>query len=159
MIMRDGQIRRFEDLVPVQGGLVNGRGPSRFTVFGEMPVPAKPVTRILKAISLVSTRIFQPTLATMKSLGMQYEQRFDRGYFIGPAGLWTIMRGLTNFHIEQLDKNNPQAVYLNGYFMDTVNYFRLYDGASQRAFDRNLRRELGLPTNGLDYLLDRLLRF
>jgi outer membrane receptor protein involved in Fe transport len=152
--LRDGQIRRFEDLVPVQGGLVNGRGPQQVYGLWGNAGAGQTGYQNFESNQLGINAHFSAYFGNHEiRMGMQYEQRFDRGYFIGPAGLWTIMRGLTNFHIEQLDKNNPEAVYLNGYFMDTVNYFRLYDGPSQRAFDRNLRRELGLPTTGLDYLL------
>jgi outer membrane receptor protein involved in Fe transport len=56
----------------------------------------------------------------------------------------------------QLDKNNPIPLYydLNGepIFGGVVDYPRLYDGASQALFDYNLRNELGLPTNGTDWI-------
>ena len=152
--IREGQIRRFEDLIPVQGGLVNGRGPQQVYDLWNNAGAGQTGYQNFESNQLGINAHFSAYFGNHEiRMGMQYEQRFDRGYSIGPAGLWTIMRGLTNFHIEQLDKNNPEAVYLNGNFMDTVNYFRLYDGASQRAFDRNLRLELGLPTDGLDYLL------
>lgn len=152
--IRNGQIRRFEDIVPTQGGLVNGRGPDAvYNLWGNAGSLQTGYQKF-ESNQLGVNAHFSAYLGNHEiKLGMQYEQRFDRSYGIGPAGLWTIMRGLTNFHIEQLDKANPHAVYLNGCYMDTVNYYRLFDGASQRAFDRNLRSELGLPTDGLDYLL------
>jgi outer membrane receptor for ferrienterochelin and colicin len=152
--IREGQIRRFEDIVPTQGGLVNGRGPDAvYSLWGNAGSLQSGYQKFESSQIGVNAH-FSAYLGNHEiKLGMQYEQRFDRSYNIGPTGLWTIMRGLTNFHIEQLDKTNPQAVYLNSNFMDTINYFRLYDGASQRTFDRNLRLELGLPTDGLDYLL------
>ncbi|MBE9491322.1 MAG: carboxypeptidase-like regulatory domain-containing protein [Bacteroidetes bacterium] len=85
--------------------------------------------------------------------GIQYEQRTDRGYAYGPIGLWTHMNGLTNFHIIELDLDDPTPVYRDGVFMDTIEYHRLYDGNTQTAFDINLRKKLGLPVNGLDYIL------
>jgi len=152
--IRGGRIRRFEDLVPVQGGLLNGRGPDAVYSLWANAGAIQSGFQKFESQQLGINAHFSAYFGNHEiRLGMQYEQRFDRNYGIAPTGLWTIMRGLANFHIEQLDKNNPQAVYLNGHFMDTINYFRLFDGASQRAFDRNLRRELGLPTNGLDYLL------
>ncbi len=84
--------------------------------------------------------------------GFQYEQRIDRGYALGPYGLWTLMRGLTNAHIVQLDLSNPQLVYLDGVFQDTINYYRKYDANSQRVFDKNLRKNLGLPIDGTDWI-------
>lgn len=84
--------------------------------------------------------------------GLQYEQRIDRYYGYSPVGLWTRMRELANKHIVQLDKANPHAVYdVNGVFQDTVWYDRLL-GPDQSTFDRNLRLELGLDPNGLDWI-------
>jgi len=80
--------------------------------------------------------------------GFQYEQRVNRGINYAPTGLWTHMRGLTNFHIRELDKDNP---YFTG--IDTISYQRRYDGASQFTFDQNLREAMGLAPDGLDFIL------
>ena len=152
--LRDGRIRRFEDLSPVQGGLTNGTGPE--SVYGLWANAGGLQTgyNFSESSQLGINAHFSAYLGNHEvKLGMQYEQRFDRAFGVAPTNLWTIMRGLTNFHIEQLDKKNPQAVYMNGFFMDTINYFRLFDAESQRTFDRNLRLALGLDPNGLDYLL------
>lgn len=152
--LRNGQIRRFEDLLPTQGGLFNGRGPDAvYSLWGNAGT-LQTGYQLFESQQLGVNAHFSAYMGNHEiKLGMQYEQRFDRGYFIGAANLWTIMRGSTNFHIEQLDKLNPEAVYLNNVFVDTINYPRLYDAASQRTFDRNLRIAAGLPVNGLDYLL------
>jgi len=85
--------------------------------------------------------------------GFLYEQRVDRAYAYAPVGFWTLMRGLTNKHIEQLDKSNPHAVFdANGVFQDTIWYDRLYDASSQAFFDVNLRKKLGLSVDGLDWI-------
>ena len=84
--------------------------------------------------------------------GAIYEQRTDRYYSTGPTGLWSVMRGLTNSHIAQLDVTNPNMVYLDGVFMDTIYYDRKYDSQSQRVFDINLRQKLGLPVDGTDWI-------
>jgi hypothetical protein len=94
--------------------------------------------------------------------GFQYEQQSQRAFGYAPQGLWTLMRGLTNFHIIELDVDNPYLVYTDGIyaenetpsgqFLDTVIYYRLFDGGSQRTFDRNLRLKLGLDPNGLDFI-------
>jgi len=80
--------------------------------------------------------------------GFQYEQRVNRFINYGPTGLWTHMRGLSNFHIRELDKDNP---YFSG--IDTISYQRNYDGASQFTFDKNLRKAMGLAEDGLDFIL------
>ena len=80
--------------------------------------------------------------------GFQYEQRVNRSINYGPTGLWTHMRGLTNFHIRELDKDNP---YFSG--IDTISYQRKYDGSSQFTFDKNLRKAMGLAEDGLDFII------
>lgn len=84
--------------------------------------------------------------------GFIYEQRVDRFYNYAPSNLWGLMRGLTNSHIEQLDVTNPNAVYVDGVFMDTIYYDRKYDQNSQRNFDISLRQRLGLPVDGTDWI-------
>ena len=84
--------------------------------------------------------------------GLQYEQRTDRAYNVAGVGMWTLMDNLANFHIAQLDLENPQLVYRDGVFMDTINYYRKFDGPSQKNFDVNLRKKLGLPTDGTDFI-------
>ncbi|MBU1009093.1 MAG: carboxypeptidase-like regulatory domain-containing protein [Bacteroidetes bacterium] len=84
-------------------------------------------------------------------LGFQYEQRTSRSIGYGATGLWNLMRGLTNFHLIELDKDNPYVIDYEG-FVDTIMYRRRYDENSQRIFDQNLRQRLGLPIAGLDYI-------
>ncbi len=85
-------------------------------------------------------------------IGLQYQQRTSRGIGYNGVSLWSLMRGLTNFQLSQLDKSNPQMVYRDGVFMDTINYYRKYDQPSQRNFDINLRKKLGLPVDGTDLI-------
>lgn len=84
-------------------------------------------------------------------LGFQYEQRVNNYINYGTTGLWNLMRGLTNFHIQELNKDNPVLVSYDGR-VDTILYYRNYDEGSQRTFDQNLRVMLGLPVDGLDYI-------
>lgn len=84
-------------------------------------------------------------------LGFQYEQRNNRGYGVNGYRMWYLMRNLANFHIQQLDINNPEVVSYDG-FVDTIRYYRRYDEGSQYQFDKNLRQALGLDVNGLDWI-------
>lgn len=86
-------------------------------------------------------------------LGFQYEQRVNSSInYFGATRLWSHMRGLTNFHIRELDLDNPVAINYDG-FVDTIVYYRKYDGASQFVFDKNLRQALGLSVDGLDFIV------
>ncbi len=82
--------------------------------------------------------------------GIQYEQRKEQAVSYNPAGLWTLMRGITNRHIEQLDYSNPYMFMLDGNIH--VDYDRLYDANTQTYFDKQLRTKLGLPVDGLDWI-------
>ena len=85
-------------------------------------------------------------------LGMQYQQRKASSYGVDGADMWSLMRLETNSHIKELDVSNPQLVYHDGTFMDTVNYYRKYSQTLQKNFDVNLRKKLGLPVDGTDYI-------
>ena len=82
--------------------------------------------------------------------GYDFEKLTYRGYGIGPVGLWTLMRNEANYHIAELDKDNP-IIWNNGEFF-YVDYNRLVSINDQTAFDRNLRTSLGLNPDGDDWL-------
>jgi hypothetical protein len=85
-------------------------------------------------------------------IGLQYQQRKSSGYGNTGTLLWETMRGLTNSQLRDLDLSNPQPVYRDGVYMDTINYFRNYVPSLQRNFDINLRKKLGLPVDGTDWI-------
>ncbi len=79
------------------------------------------------------------------SLGFEYEQRIDRSYALGPVGLWTRMRQMTNFHLRELDRSDTMVTDFGS--------FKQWDyernvGEDQFFFDRQLRKELGLDPDG-----------
>ncbi|MBM3435731.1 MAG: hypothetical protein FJY07_05885 [Bacteroidetes bacterium] len=84
-------------------------------------------------------------------VGAEYVSKTERQYTINPLGLWGRMRALTNFHLRELDMTNPQ---MDQYASDNIIYFyRKYDEQSQFDIDKNLRHKLGLPVDGLDFIL------
>jgi hypothetical protein len=91
-------------------------------------------------------------------LGFQYQQRTQRMWSCNNTtgnamGLWPLMRGLVNAQLKDLDLQNPLLVYSDdGVFMDTINYYRKYVSTLQTNFDINLRKKLGLPVDGTDYI-------
>ena len=67
-------------------------------------------------------------------VGFQYEQRDNYSIEYAPVGLWTLARQISNKHIDQLDTTNPILRYdVNGNFLDTIDFDRLYD-ANNQAF-------------------------
>jgi len=85
-------------------------------------------------------------------VGLQYQQRKGSSYGVDGTDMWSLMRLETNSHIQELDLSNPQPVYRDGTFMDTINYYRKYSATLQKNFDINLRKQLGLPVDGTDYI-------
>ncbi|PID95050.1 MAG: hypothetical protein CSA95_01550 [Bacteroidetes bacterium] len=141
------------DQIVLGQGLINGMTPkSVYNLFGNVGTPQS-------GYGISDNRKFSVSLKASADIGnhainfgFQYEQRRNGGYSYGPIGFWTVMRGLTNAHIEQIDVLNPIAVYRDGIFQDTINYNRIYDAGSQRVFDKNLRQRLGLDITGTDYI-------
>jgi outer membrane receptor protein involved in Fe transport len=85
-------------------------------------------------------------------VGLQYQQRKNSGYTNTGSQLWETMRGLTNAQLRDLNLSDPQPVYRNGVYMDTINYYRNYVPTLQRNFDISLRKKLGLPIDGSDWI-------
>ena len=84
-------------------------------------------------------------------LGFQYEQQNNSGMSYS-ANYWTLMQDVTNFHIMELDLDNPYATSYDG-FVDTIMYNRMYDANSQYVFDARLRKAMNLPVEGTEFIL------
>ena len=130
------------------GALLNGDGPDG--VYGMYSAPgsvssgySKSEESQIGANASLSLTIKDHDL----KLGYIFEKRASRYFGVSPYSLWTLMRSSANYHISELDKDNP---YLVG--EDTVLYDRLFDAEAQTTFDRNLRKSLGLDPNGKDWI-------
>ncbi|HOI86745.1 MAG TPA: carboxypeptidase-like regulatory domain-containing protein [Lentimicrobium sp.] len=135
------------------GGLINGMGAtSVYGLWGSPGANQAGYQRVDNEQYSINANASADIGNHALQFGFIYEQRVDRYYSYGPTGLWSLMRGLTNAHIEQLDVMNPKMVYLDGVFMDTIYYDRRYDALSQRFFDKSLRQRIGLPTDGTDWV-------
>jgi len=103
------------------------------------------------------------------SLGVEYEQRRDRGWGSGnrgPIGIWEVARLYMNSHISELDVNSAEFDYFGTY--PRVTYDRLNEGYAANAgngeyggvaqgdeqffFDYNVREALGLNPGGNDFV-------
>jgi len=91
-------------------------------------------------------------------LGFTFERYSQSSYAYAPISFWTQMYQLTNSHIIQLDLDNPivtsgdTTVFGIPAQYTKTDYNRLYDGASQRTFDKNLRTAMGLPLDGTEWI-------
>ncbi len=148
----DGKFKNFDEIW-LQGGLINGGAPGR--VNGQWNAAGTPYPTYEKR-SEEKIRAYFQTEVTYKNhhilFGGEYNRETKRHYSLSPTSLWNLMRSLTNFHLRELDPDNPIAVEHNGQ-VDTVIYNRKYDAGRQMVFDKNLRKTLGLPENGLDFIM------
>lgn len=91
-------------------------------------------------------------------LGFTFERYTQSSYSYAPISFWTQMYQLTNSHIIQLNLDTPiESSGDTTLFGITApytkaEYNRLYDGVSQRTFDKNLRTAMGLPLDGTDWI-------
>jgi hypothetical protein len=101
-------------------------------------------------------RVFTNFSADIKDhaiqVGFEYEQRTDRSYGLASVALWGLMRQLANFHLQQLDTDNPEYYGLISGTYAAYTYDRKIDLESQKYFDYNLRKALGLDPSGNDYI-------
>lgn len=142
-------------MISQYGGLINGESaPGAYSLTGSGPgTPASGYGYS----NLTQFRVAASGSADIGghelSLGFEFEQRKDAVFQINSTiGLWTLARQLMNSHITEKDLKNPIVKYENGFFNDTIDYPRLYNGSAQSAFDENFRTYLGLEKNSLVWI-------
>jgi len=94
------------------------------------------------------------------SVGVEFEQRTDRYFGVAPVGLWTLMRQLANSHTDYgrgIDESQP--IYTNFGSFTQIDFATLntapgeFSGTDpQSFFDFNLRENLGMNTNGTEFI-------
>lgn len=142
--------------IMLNNGLYNGIAPGR--VYGLYAVPGSIQTAYSKSVSdqiafnaNVAMTIGKGDNSHEIKLGFQYEQQ-NQSAMSFSANYWTLMQDMANFHIKELDLTHPYATSYDGY-VDTVKYYRMYDGTSQYVFDARLRQAMGLDVEGTEYIL------
>ena len=144
-------------------GLINGRTPA--AAYGMYAVPGTIMTSYAKSATDQvafningSMTIGRGDNSHEIKLGLQAEMRNSAYMGYSGAAYWTLMRDLTNYHIQELDMAHPYAIVHDGY-VDTINYHRMYDEDMQYTFDANLRQAIvtkngtRLPVNGTEWIL------
>ncbi len=163
---------RYENLTQIlQGnGLRNGDQPSSvYSLWGNLGTPfngfSKAEAEQLRFTGSASLAIGGHNI----SLGVEVEQRWDRGWSngnLGPIGIWEVARQYMNSHIVELDKNDASYDFFGTY--PRVTYDRLNTGYAanegdgefggavendeQTFFDYNFRNEIGLDPAGNDFV-------
>jgi hypothetical protein len=148
----DGHYRNIDEIISGKG-LINGMEPSGayniFSVPGNRPNGYAESSSDQVAVNASFAADFGNHEI---QLGLQYQQRKNFSYQNVGILLWESMNGLTNAQLKDLDLANPIPVYRDNVFMDTINYNRKYVSTLQRNFDISLRKKLGLPVNGTDWI-------
>ena len=148
-----GQSGYFEnaDLIQLGGGMLNGQIPDNIYGLWAAPGTVQSGYSVFDNTQFAFNVSFAMDIGSHEfKFGFQYDQRSDRFYGYDSRRFWELMRGITNFHILELDIDHPFVV--EGSNLDTIKYYRRYDEISQRTFDFNLRQKLGLQTDGLDFI-------
>ena len=130
-------------------GLLNGRMP--VGAYGFFNAPGAVVSGYSKSQSDqigLTAQIKMNVSNHDLCLGYVLDQRIGRSFSVSATSLWTLARYKANAHIAQIDLDNPEFVYHddifgNSVFSDTVKYNRLVSTDEQSTFDKNLRNALG----------------
>ncbi len=79
------------------------------------------------------------------TLGIEYEQRVDRGFDLAPVGIWERARQLANDHIDDVSSE----VLYEGYYAPVGDFVRIFRPqiGTPSAFAYNVREALGLDPN------------
>ncbi|NLA24728.1 MAG: TonB-dependent receptor plug domain-containing protein, partial [Bacteroidales bacterium] len=149
----DYSLIRKEDVM-MNGGLLNGQGAP--SIYGLWASPGNPYTSYSLS-DATQFRVAASGTADIKhheiSFGFEFEQRKDSYFGLAPFGLWTLARNLMNYHINEKDLSNPIVMRdADGVYLDTINYPRLYNAATQATFDKNFRKHLGIDVASLDWI-------
>ena len=148
----DGHYRNTDEII--QGkGLINGMEPDWYYGMWASPGNRTNGYTIFDEDQLSVNATFAADFGNHEiQLGLQYQQRSSSFYGYDATSLWTLMNGLTNAQLAELNLENPQLIQQGGVFMDSIWYPRLYVQQLQRNFDVNLRKKLGLPVDGVDFI-------
>jgi len=142
-----------KDFITLAGGLYNGVSPG--SIYGLWKPLGLSYSNYEKSGKEKIRVLFHTNITYKKHhflIGGEYNRETRSHYTLLPSYLWNMMQSYINFHILALDKDNPILIEHNG-VVDTVMYNRKYDEIHQGDFDKNLRKALGLPVDGLDYIL------
>ncbi len=136
-------------------GIANGRGPQQ--IYGGLFNVPGTITNVYDVNNRDQYRITAMASADLKGhaiqIGIEYEQRIESRFRMGPAGLWTIMRQQQNSYLRAdqsaidfnnmtLDVTNPNVTLINDntFALGTQNSYN----ASTTLFAQNIRTKLGL---------------
>ncbi len=148
----DGHFRNTDELISGKA-LINGMEPDAIYGMWQSPGNRTNGYNVGTSDQLSINASFAADFGNHEiQLGLQYQQRSSSSYGYNATSLWTLMNGLTNAQLAELDLAHPHEVEWENVFMDTIYYHRQYVGQLQRNFDKNLREKLGLFYDGREFI-------
>lgn len=144
------------DFLAFYGGLRNGDSPDGiYSLFSGPGASAGSFTKFQYEQYRITGQASGEIKGHSLKAGFEFEQRTERFFGVASRFLWNYVRQLTNRHLVGINPNANtwELVEVNGVFQDTVNAPIFYDAGSQSTFDANLRSSLGLPVDGLDFII------
>jgi hypothetical protein len=144
-LREDGATTIFDEHIQTYNGLLNGEHPS--SAYGLFVAPGVGYSSYGKSrghqFGFNAYVSFDIKKDHAIELGYQFEQSISQSFSVGATGLWTLMRQKANSHIKELDATTGIGVFIDGIFVDTINYKKLINYGAQSTFDKNLRAKLG----------------
>lgn len=132
-------------------GLYNGEYPSNiYSLISNVGVQSTGFSKAQADYLYLQAKASADILGHEIEIGVQYDQMWQSSYSLSAYGLWTLMRQNANFHISQLDVENP--IYEQRGSALYVNYERKLDIEKQTPFDKAFRTYLmnnGITQDGV----------
>ena len=150
-----------KDIIESAGGVLNGKTPkgvysySGSNMFNSPGHPYGGYAITDKSQFIVSGNGSADFGDHEFQIGFEFEQRDYRYYSVAPVALWQRADQLANFHLQNLDLDNPIRHSVtdeegNVIYQDTISYNRLYSEGSQTMFDYKFREYLASKGESID---------
>lgn len=143
-LRKDGYRDIYDEMIQQYNGLLNGENPtSAYSMFAAPGVGYDKYSKSKGQQLGLNAYLSFDLKDHAVELGYQFEQSISQSFVLSATPLWTLMRQKANSHIEELDETTAKGVYIDGIFVDTINYNKLINYESQSTFDKSLRTKLG----------------
>ena len=129
-------------------GLYNGDSPSSiYSLISNVGVQSTSFAKSQNDYLYLQAKASADVLGHEIEIGVQYDQMWQSSYSLAAYGLWTLMRQNANYHISQMDLDNPHYEMRGSQLY--VSYDRLCEEEKQTPFDAAFREYLMSHYDGI----------
>ena len=129
------------DYIRLYKGLYNGDSPSSiYGLISNVGVQSTGFSKAQNDYLYLQAKASADVYGHEIEIGVQYDQMWQSSYSVAAYSIWTLMRQNANYHISQMDEDNP--IFEQRGSQLYVNYNRLLDRDRQTAFDAAFRQYL-----------------